>query len=154
MSARGSSVRAARSDKSATKLKVVRRKKRGLIRRGSQRRVAPFLVLGGITVVAIVFAILLEQVVLAQTGFKMATLRERTLKAEARQAELVLEAAKLGSAERIERVAMDRLGMVQPTRVEYIVADVGSRNSVRFAQDPEEDLDIPAEAAPEMEDAP
>ncbi|MGH2754796.1 MAG: hypothetical protein ACRDLB_10215 [Actinomycetota bacterium] len=149
MSARQSSLRAPRHHKSGRNLKVVRRNKRGLIKRGAQRRVAPLLVLGGILVVGIVFAILLEQVVLAQMGFKMARLREQTLKAEAQHAELVLQAAKLGSAERIERVAVDQLGMVQPERVEYIVADVGSRNNARLAtRGTTQDMNISGHAAP------
>jgi cell division protein FtsL len=151
MSARSSSVRAPRQKKkSDTGLKVVRRNKRGLIKRGSQRRVTPLLLVGGMLVVGIVFAILLAQVVLAQSGFKMAQLREKTLKAEARHAELVLQAAKLGSSARIERFAIDQLGMVHPTRVEYIVADVGSRASARLAQTKTvEDVDVTGQAAPD-----
>jgi cell division protein FtsL len=149
MSARQSTLRAPRhKKKDDTKLKVVRRNKRGLIKRGSQRRIAPFLVLGGIFVVGIVFAILLAQVVLAQSGFEMARLREQTVKAEARHAELVLQAARLGSAERIERVAIEELGMVHPTRVEYIVADVGSRGTARLAQErTTENVDMAGQAA-------
>jgi cell division protein FtsL len=147
MSARQSALRAPRhKKKDSAKLKVVRRNKRGLLLRGSQQRVTPFLILGGILVIAIVFAILLAQVVLAQSGFRMAKLREQTIKAEARHAELVMQAAKLGSAERIERVAVEQLGMVQPTRVEYIVADVGSRNSARLAERPK-DVDMAGQAA-------
>ena len=157
MSTRQSTVRAPRHNKKKTDatLKVVRRNKRGLLKRGSQRRVTPFLVLGGMTVIAIVFAILLSQVVLAQSGFRMAKLRERTLKAEARHAELELQAAKLDNAERIERYAIDHLGMVQPTRVEYIVADVGSRDSAQLAQGrAPENVDVAGQAAPATGDSP
>ena len=157
MSARQSSVRAPRHNKKKNDatLKVVRRNKRGLIKRGSQRRVTPFLVLGGIFVVGTVFAILLAQVVLAQSGFKMAKLREQTIKAEARHAELVLQAARLGSAERIERVAVEELGMVHPTRVEYIVADVRSRDTAQLAQQrTTEDVDVTGQAAPAEGTAP
>ena len=151
MSARQSSVRASRhKKKSDPALKVVRRNKRGLIKRGAQRRVAPLLLVGGMLVIGIVFAILLAQVVLAQSGFKMAKLRERTLKAEERHAELVLQAAKLGSSERIERFAIDQLGMVHPTKVEYIVADVSSRRSAKLAQArPVDDVDVTGQAAPD-----
>ena len=154
MSARQSSVRAPRHKKKDVPLKVVRRNKRGLIMRGSQRRVTPFLVLGGMFVVAVVFAILLAQVVLAQSGFRMAKLREQAVKAEARHAELVMQAAKLGSAERIERVAVEQLGMVHPTRVEYIVADVGSRDSARLAEQPAETVDVAGQAAPDLGTSP
>ena len=157
MSTRQSTVRAPRHNKKKndTTLKVVRRHKSGLLKRGSQRRVTPFLVLGGMTVIAIVFAILLSQVVLAQSGFKMAKLRERTLKAEARHAELVLQAAKLENSERIERVAIEQLGMVQPSRVEYIVADVGSRDSAQLAQGGSpQNVDVTGQAAPVTGDSP
>lgn len=120
-------------------LQVVRRKKRGLIQRGSGRRMAPLVVISVILIAATVFAVLLAQVTLAQSGFKMAEMRERMTKAEARHAELVLKVAKLGSSERIERYALDRLGMIYPAEVRYIVADIKPKG-VRLAQDVEADM--------------
>ena len=107
-------------------LQVVRKNKRGLIKRGTGSRIAPVLVVGAILLVATVFTVLLEQVLLAQTGFKMAQLRDRMVAEEAEHAELMLQAAKLGSSERIERYAIEHLGMVYPAKIEYIVADVRS----------------------------
>lgn len=93
------------------------------------------LVLGSILVIATVFAVLLEQVVLAQTGFKMDTLRREIASAETEHARLVLKVAKLSSKERIEQVAMEELGMVQPKRISYIVANVKTRGSDFLAQE-------------------
>jgi cell division protein FtsL len=117
-------------------------------RRGG-RRVAPALALAAVMVVATVFAVLLAQVVLAQSGFKMAQMRAELSKAEERHARLVLSAAKLGSAERIEHVAMQDLGMVHPERVEYIVADVRGTTTKPMARRGRESLlplDDPAAA--------
>jgi cell division protein FtsB len=80
------------------------------------------LLLGG----AIVAGVLLEQVVLAQSAFELAELRQNLAAAETRHEELLLEAANLDSATRIERYARNSLGMVEPApgTIEYIVADV------------------------------
>ena len=75
---------------------------------------------------AIVVGVLLEQVTLAQSAFELAEMRQDLVAAEARHEELLLEAANLDSATRIERYARTSLGMVDPVpgSVEYIVADV------------------------------
>lgn len=141
MSARASQVkRQGGSDGGRRTLHVVRRKKRGLIKRGNQRRMAPLVIVSVILISATVFAVLLAQVTLAQSGFKMAEMRTRMVKAEARHAELVLRVAKLGSSERIERYALDRLGMVYPEDIEYIVADIKAKG-VRLAQDVPRDME-------------
>lgn len=101
---------------------------------------APLIVVSVILIAATVFAVLLAQVTLAQSGFKMAEMRERMTKAEARHAELVLKVAKLGSSERIERYALEQLGMVYPENIEYIVADIKAKG-VHLAQDVETDMD-------------
>jgi cell division protein FtsL len=145
MSSRASQVRPAKHAKSGKQgahrqLKVVRSgNRRGLIKRGASRRVAPVVVVGAIMFAATIFGVLLMQVVLAQTGFKMATMREQTLKAEAENARLVLRAAKLANLERIERVAKTRLGMVSPdpAHVRYIVADIKTRGYDYLAQEPD-----------------
>lgn len=126
MSARASQVRSARSDR----LRVVRRRnKKGLLKRSGSRRVAPLAILGTIAAVAIVFGVLLEQVVLAQSAFRLSAIRKDLTSEEARHEELLLESAKLDSSTRIERFARDVLGMVDPlpASVQYIVADVGNR---------------------------
>lgn len=125
--------------RSRSDLKVVRRKKRGLIRRGSQRQMAPLVVISVILIGATVFAVLLAQVTLAQSGFKMADMRERMIKAEAHHAELVLKVAKLGSSERIERFALERLGMIYPSGVQYIEVDIKAKGA-RVAEDAPPDI--------------
>lgn len=110
-------------------LKVVRGKRKGRIRRSGARRSAPAVVAVALVVISSVSIVLIEQVMLAQTAFKVAQMREQIVKAEARHAELVLQAAQLGSSERIERVATQDLGMVPPEEVHYIVADIQSRKA-------------------------
>lgn len=136
MSARASQVKSKRSQlPSRAPLKLARRSKRGLIKRDSQRRFAPLVIVAVLLVGATVFTVLLEQVILAQTGFKMAQLRERVVAAESRHAELVLRAARLGSPERIERVAITELGMTYPapSEVKYIVANVRPNPGTKLA---------------------
>lgn len=111
-------------------LEVVRRRKnRGLIKRTGARRLAPFTILATIAIAAIIAGVLLEQVVLAQSAFKLTNIREQLAKAEEDREVLMLEAAKLDSAARIERYARDNLGMVDPAphNVRYIVANIPNR---------------------------
>ncbi len=118
-----------------TGLSVVRRSRGGLIKRSANRRMAPLGILAILLIGATVATVLLEQVVLAQTGFKRAQLRDRVVVAEARHAELVLRAARLGSPERIERVAITELGMTYPapSEVKYIVANVRQKSGAKLA---------------------
>jgi cell division protein FtsB len=104
-----------------------------LIKRSGSRRTAPWLILSVIAVVAIVAGVLLEQVVLAQSAFKLDEINERLAVAEEQQEELLAEMAELESPGRIERYARTRLGMVDPTTVEYIVARVRVRADNRLA---------------------
>jgi hypothetical protein len=94
--------------------------------RSKPRRLAPIFIFGAIAVLGIVFTILLEQVVLAQSAFKLARIRERLVRAEARHHELLVDASMLESSDRIEWVARNRLKMVDPPpeQVHYIVADI------------------------------
>jgi cell division protein FtsL len=111
---------------------------------------APLGILAILLIGATVATVLLEQVVLAQTGFKMAQLRDRVVVAEARHAELVLRAARLGSPERIERVAITELGMTYPapSEVKYIVANVRQKTGATLAVNkPRFQLDGEAQAA-------
>lgn len=111
-------------------LQVVRRRKnQRLIKRTGARRMAPFTILAVIAIGAIVAAILLEQVVLAQSAFKLTHIREQLAEAEEDREVLMLEAAKLDSAARIERYARENLGMVDPSpqNVRYIVANIPNR---------------------------
>jgi hypothetical protein len=73
---------------------------------------------------------LLEQVVLAQSAFKLTEIRQDLAVAEENREVLMLEAAKLDSAARIERYAREELGMIDPAPhdVRYIVADIRPRS--------------------------
>jgi cell division protein FtsL len=108
------------------RLGLMRRRSRSLMKRGAGTRLAPFVVLAGICVAAVVFGVLLEQVILAQSAFKMAGVRREMVAAQARNQELLLEMTKLSRPQRIESYARAQLGMVDPAGVEYLVADVGS----------------------------
>jgi cell division protein FtsL len=149
VSARSSHVRAGgREPKSH--LQVVRRSSRGLMVRAGSRRLASFGIAATIVVLGVVFAVLLEQVVLAQSAFKLKGIQDDLVSAETRHRELMLEAAKLESSERIERFARDRLGMIKPDvrTVGYIQADVIRRgDGARIADDPAGRTEEPGTAA-------
>lgn len=108
---------------------VGRRRSKRLIKRSGSRRLAPFTILATIAIGAIIAAILLEQVVLAQSAFKLAQIRHELAEAERDREVLMLEAARLDSAARIERFARDSLGMIDPgpQDVRYIVANIPTR---------------------------
>jgi cell division protein FtsL len=112
-------------------LQVVRRGSRKLIKRSRSRRLVPFALFGGILTLAVVFGVLLEQVVLAQSAFKLASVREEVVEAEARHQKLLLEAAELESSDRIEQFARKELGMVNPApgQVQYLSADIYPRTT-------------------------
>ena len=126
MSARPSQLRAPRTRPKNPGLRLVRRRSRSLIRRGFSTRLAPSVIVASIGVVIVVVAVLLEQVVLAQSAFKLAKVREQVVRAEVEHQELLLEATRLGSPGRIEKYAMEELGMVKPgpEHIDYVVADI------------------------------
>lgn len=115
-------------------LKVVRRRSRKLIKRKSPRRVAPVAIIAVILSAAIVAGVLLEQVVSAQTAFRLSRLTQETQKAQSKNGELLLEASRLGSPARIERYARTKLGMVDPTNLQYIIANVHSKAGALIAR--------------------
>jgi cell division protein FtsL len=127
--------RARRSGDAPPRSTVVRRRSRSLIRRSSGTSFAPLALVSAICVAAVVFGVLLEQVILAQSAFKLARVRRQMAAAEARNQELTLEVTKLSSPSRIERYARTALGMVEPAQVSYIVAGVGSADR-RVARHP------------------
>jgi cell division protein FtsL len=96
-----------------------------IVRRGS-RRAAPYVIGGAILVLGIVFTVLLEQVVLAQSAFKLNGLQKKLVAAEMHHQELLLEVNRLESSDRIERFAREKLGMVDsdPAAADYIYADI------------------------------
>lgn len=125
MSARASALaRRMPASDGARGLRVIRRRSRSLIERGPARKVAPLYIATAIVAAAVIAAVLLAQVVLAQSAFKLTTINKRLTAAEARQEQLLAEVAELESPGRIERYARTELGMVDPGRVEYIVARV------------------------------
>jgi cell division protein FtsL len=124
-----------RHDVPGDEFSVARRRSRPSVRRNPATRLAPLGALAAVCVAAVVFGVLLEQVILAQSAFKLASIRRQTIAAEARNEALLLEVTKLQSPSRIERYARSALGMVEPARVEYVVAGVGSR-AQRVARHP------------------
>ena len=116
------------------RLTVVKRRSRRLIKRDGSTRFAPLLVAMTIFVGAVIFAVLLEQVILAQSAFKLASMRTEIATAEAERQELLLEVTKLQSPARVERFARQVLGMVEPATLQYVVADIappGTRGKQR-----------------------
>ena len=104
----------------------IRRRSRALIQRGPGTRVAPLAVLTTICAIALVFGVLLEQVILAQSAFKLSRVRRDISVAEAEGQRLLLWMTRLSSPRRIERYARERLGMVPASRFDYLVADIGA----------------------------
>jgi cell division protein FtsB len=97
-------------------LRVIRRKKLKLIERVGVSRMIPYVIGGAIALAAVVFA------------FKLAELRKDLVAAETQHEELLLQAAKMESPDRIESIARNQLGMIDPNSVEYIVADVSTKS--------------------------
>lgn len=130
MSARAESIRKSAPAKRDSHLRVVDKRTKSKKRksRGKAAGITTSLVLAG----AIVMGVLLEQVTLAQSAFELSKIRREFAVAEARHEELLLEAARLDSATRVERFARRSLGMVDPApgQVEYIVADVRTGTSL------------------------
>jgi cell division protein FtsL len=126
VSARPSQLRTPRTRPEIPGLRLVRRRSRSLIKRGFSTRLAPLAIIASIGVALVVFGVLLEQVVLAQSAFKLARVRAQVVEAEAEHQALLLEATRLGSPGRIEKYAMEELGMVKPghANTDYIVADI------------------------------
>ncbi|MDQ3646935.1 MAG: cell division protein FtsL [Actinomycetota bacterium] len=123
----------ARSVAVSPPLKAVRKRSRHLNKKGSHR-ITPLLVVATICAAAVIAGVVLEQVVLAQSAFKVVRLRDRTAAAEARHEELLLEAARLEAPGRIERVAREEIGMIDAPAPSYIVADIKVRSSFGLAQ--------------------
>lgn len=134
MSARASQIKSSRPATRDRNLRLVKRRRRRLVARRGGRRIAPAIATGAVLIAAAIFAVLLTQVVLAESSFRMARMRDQLVKEEGRHARLVLKTAKMNSAERIERVAVEELGMVYPERVEYIVANVRGGAAGRLAE--------------------
>ncbi len=145
MSARAHDIRV-RVTSPKTQLRVVhKRRDRKLKTNAPERRRVSVLIGGGIVAAAIVAAILLEQVVLVESAFQLSGIRKDLEAAEARHEVLLLEAAQLDSSARIERYAREELGMVDPSSVEYIVADIKQPKHVRSSVAERSETTVPSE---------
>jgi cell division protein FtsB len=120
---------ASRARGSQPHLKLVRRGSRNLIRRTRSRKVVPVVIVGAIVSVTLVFGILLERVMLSQSAFRLWDVRSELEQQQDLHEELLLEAARLESPGRIEHYARTNLGMVSPGSIEYIVADIPTRDA-------------------------
>lgn len=101
-------------------------------RRKVRRRIPWPVVIGLVCVFTVIFGVLIARVVLVKTSFKLQKIQEELVAAEEMHEELILEAAKMESPARIERVARS-MGMIDPATVNYIVADIPQRSRDRFA---------------------
>ena len=105
-------------------------------RTASWRRWAATVAIATVVIAGVILGVLLEQVTLAQTAFRLSHLRTELSAEDARHEELLLEAAKLGSPDRIEAHAREILGMIDPVTIEYIVADVYEGTARRYERGP------------------
>jgi cell division protein FtsB len=128
MSSRSNTARSVRTSKvTRPRLEIVGRKgRRGLIKRTGSRRFALAWAAAAVVVVAIVFSVLLEQVVLAQSAFHLSKLTGKVNSAEDSHQALLVQWARLQSQNRIEHYARTHLGMINPPPgdIQYIVANV------------------------------
>ena len=131
-------------------LSVVRRKQRRLIQRGVARRMTPLMFGGVILVALLISTVLLEQVLMAQSAFKLEEIRNQTERAESRQQELILQVTRLEDNGRIEEFARTQLGMIETNSAtsEYMVADIAVKADTRLAREAQEDeLDLTGTSA-------
>ena len=128
MSARASDVKTRSAAQRRADLRVVQKKRRSrnLVKKSEERRSLTAYICAGLFAVAVVAAILMEQVMLAQSAFHLSDLRRDLQAAEEKHEVLLLQAARLDSSARIERYARENLGMVDPAPggIQYIVADI------------------------------
>ena len=108
-------------------LSIVRDKKNK-----GRRRLPWLVILSLVCVVTVIFGVLLARVVLVKSSFKLQNLQEELAAQQEIHEELLLEAAKMESPARIERVARS-MGMIEPPSVNYIVANLPRRSQNRFA---------------------
>ena len=148
MSARATDVRTRSTKERRAELRVVqRRRSRNLVKKSEERRSMTVYICAGLFAVAVIAAILLEQVMLAQSAFHLSDLRRDLQAAQEEHEVLLLEAAKLDSSARIERYARENLGMVDPSPggVEYIVADIKQPRYLRDRIGTKHETTLPSE---------
>ena len=85
-------------------------------------------VLGAALTVALAFGVVASQVIVAQNQDRLDKLNRRLDTAQTRYERLRYQVAELESPERIVAAAQDRLGMVEPAKVNY-VAPVASNHT-------------------------
>lgn len=98
----------------------------------SRRRLPWLVIISLVCVFTVIFGVLIARVVLVKTSFKLQKLQTELIAAEELHEELILEAAKMESPARIERVARE-MGMIEPPTVNYIVADIPRSSQDSFA---------------------
>ncbi len=91
------------------------------------------IVVTGVVALALIFGVLLEQVILAQSAFELSNKRKELAEARSVHGELLLDAATLESPGRIELYARRKLGMVDPDPLttQYVVADINTKRTAR-----------------------
>jgi cell division protein FtsL len=138
MSARSSEVRRAAprpaQQPEHPPLTVVRRQPARAPMPADSRRLAKLLIVGAIGVTIIIFTVVLEQVVLAQSAFHLTKIRAELSAAESQHQELLVEATRLENPTRIESYARARLGMIDPPYVDYLVARISQESDERPAR--------------------
>jgi len=146
MSARATEVRSDATRTRRTELRVVQKRSSRPKRSEGRRSLSLYIGLA-LFAGAVIAAILLEQVVLAQSAFHLSDLRKELQAAEEKHEVLLLEAAQLDSSARIERYARQNLGMVDPGPggVQYIVADIKQPRYLRDVVGGEHQTTLPTE---------
>ncbi|HMC81251.1 MAG TPA: hypothetical protein VKO35_11965 [Acidimicrobiia bacterium] len=105
-----------------------RRLERSRVRGGPRQGPAPdrplrlALVAGAVLTVGTIFGAAIFHVLLIQSEFRLDQLNKEAAKEEARYEKLRLDVAQLSAPERIVATAQQRLGMVVPPRVAYLMA--------------------------------
>ncbi|HZU74629.1 MAG TPA: cell division protein FtsL [Acidimicrobiales bacterium] len=85
------------------------------------RRARALAVLAGLMTVLAVFGVVTAHVLLAQEQFRLGDLQAKAATEQARNEQLRLEVAQLQSPARVVSAAEQRLGMVPPSSVTYLV---------------------------------
>ena len=87
------------------------------------RRGAFFYLFAGLATLltGLVILNLSQRAIIAQDALRAQKLRNSVQAEKTRQERLFLNKTKLGSLRRIEKIAVDKLGMVTPPKVEYLV---------------------------------
>jgi cell division protein FtsL len=86
--------------------------------------------------VAAVFGVVITHVVLAQEQFRLAHLQSKAAAEQAKNEQLKLEVAQLQSPARVVSAAEQRLGMVPPSSVTYLVPGHAATSSTGAAARP------------------